>query len=148
MPDKDTTEMEKEILQIKTEEELKSFLEENEENFPELTLAEYLKILLETKKLSKADVIKNSCIGNYAYKIFSGERQNNSRTKILSLAVAMKLSLKETQRLLYYANAPKLYSKNIWDDVIIFSLNKGYDIDTVNKLLTDSSLKPLLGDVD
>lgn len=148
MPDKDTTEMEKEILQIKNEEELKSFLEENEENFPELTLAEYLKILLETKKLSKADVIKNSCIGNYAYKIFSGERQNNSRTKILSLAVAMKLSLKETQRLLYYANAPKLYSKNIWDDVIIFSLNKGYDIDTVNKLLTDSSLKPLLGDVD
>jgi len=148
MPDKDTTEMEKEILQIKTEEELKSFLEENEENFPELTLAEYLKILLETKKLSKADVIKNSCIGNYAYKIFSGERQNNSRTKILSLAVAMKLSLKEIQRLLYYANAPKLYSKNIWDDVIIFSLNKGYDIDTVNKLLTDSSLKPLLGDVD
>lgn len=148
MPDKDTTEMEKEILQIKTEEELKSFLEENEKNLPELTLAEYLKILLETKKLSKADVIKNSCIGNYAYKIFSGERQNNSRTKILSLAVAMKLSLKETQRLLYYANAPKLYSKNIWDDVIIFSLNKGYDIDTVNKLLTDSSLKPLLGDVD
>ena len=130
MPDKDTTEMEKELLQIKTEDELKTFFEENEENLPELTLAEYLKFLPVEKNLSKVDVIKNSCIGNYAYKIFSGERKNNSRTKILSLAVAMKL-----------------YSKNIWGDMIIFSLNKGYDIHTINKLLTDS-LKPLLGDVD
>ena len=146
MTAKNTAEMENEILQVKTEGELQNFLDENKKNLPDLTLAEYLEILLKEKNLSKVDVIKKSCIGNYAYKIFSGERKNNSRTKILSLALAMQLSLNETQRLLYYAESPKLYAKDTWDDVIIFALNNGYDVERTNQLLTDSVLKPLLGD--
>lgn len=146
MAEKDTSEFENEILQVANEDELQDFIDENQENLPEMTLAEYLEFLLKEKKLSKTDIVKKACMGNYAYKIFSGERKNNSRPKILSLALAMKLSLKETQRLLYYGESQKLYSKNIWDDVIIFALNHGYSVERTNKLLVDSSLKPLLGD--
>ena len=146
MTDKDTSEMENEILQITDETDLQNFFAENKKNLPDITLAEYLEILLKEKNLSKGEVIKKSCMGNYAYKIFSGERKNNSRAKILSLALAMNLSLKETQRLLYYAESPKLYAKDTWDDVIIFALNNGYDIERTNQLLNDSKLKPLLGD--
>lgn len=146
MTDKDTSEMENEILQITDETDLQNFFAENKKNLPDITLAEYLEILLKEKNLSKGEVIKKSYMGNYAYKIFSGERKNNSRAKILSLALAMNLSLKETQRLLYYAESPKLYAKDTWDDVIIFALNNGYDIERTNQLLNDSKLKPLLGD--
>ena len=146
MTAKDTAEMENEILQVTNEDDLQNFLDENKKNLPDLTLAEYLEILLKEKNLSKTEIIKKSYMGNYAYKIFSGERKNNSRAKILSLALAMKLSLKEAQRLLYYAESPKLYAKDTWDDVIIFALNNGYDVERTNKLLIDSALKPLLGD--
>ena len=148
MPNKDTAEMENEILQVKNEDDLKEFIDTNQNNLPEFTLAEYLEFLLNEKNLSKVDVIKNSCIGKYAYKIFSGERKNNAREKILSLALAMKLSLQETQRLLYYAGAKKLYTKDTWDDVLIFALNNGYSVERANELLTISKLKPLLGDFE
>ena len=143
---KDTSELENEIANVKTEEELKNFFADNEENFPDFTLAEYLRFLLDEKNLKMSEVVKASHLGSYAYKIFNGERKNNSRTKILSLAFAMKLSVQETNRLLYYANAKKLYAKDDFDDVIIFALNNGYDIARVNQLLDNFSLTPLLGD--
>ena len=146
MTAKDTAELENEISNVTTEEGLKNFLADNEENFPDFTLAEYLKFLLAEKNLKMSEVVKASQLGSYAYKIFNGERKNNSRTKILSLAFAMKLSVQETNRLLYYANAKKLYAKDDWDDVIIFALNNGYDIARVNQLLDNSSMTPLLCD--
>ncbi|MBR5913819.1 MAG: XRE family transcriptional regulator [Selenomonadaceae bacterium] len=144
MINKDTTEMENEIINANTKEELKKFLVDNEENFPDFTLAEYLNFLLADKNLEKAEVVKNSQIGNYAYKIFSGEKRNNSRQKILALAFAMKLSVQETNRLLYYANAKKLYAKDDWDAVIIFALNKCYTLKQTNELLTESAMTPLI----
>ena len=143
---KDTEELENEIINANSETDFKKFLEENEENFPDFTLAEYLNFLLTEKQLDKTEIVKKSQLGNYAYKIFSGERKNNSRIKILTLAFSMKLSLKETNRLLYYANAKKLYVKDDWDAVIIFALNNGYDINRTNRLLEDSSLTPLFSE--
>lgn len=141
---KDTSELENEIIGVKSEQDLKKFLADNEENFPEFTLAEYLNSLVVEKKLDKTEIVKTSQIGNYAYKMFSGERKNTSRNKILALSFAMKLSVKETNRLLYYANAKKLYSKDDWDDVIIFALNNNYNIEKANKLLENLSMTPLL----
>ena len=148
MTTKDTAEMENEIISAKTEDDLKKFLEDNEENFPDFTLDEYLKFLLDEKNLNMSEVIKTSQIGTYAYKIFEGKRKNNSRTKILSLAFAMKLSVQETNRLLYYANAKKLYAKDDWDAVIIFALNNGYDLAQANQLLEDSAMTPLIGETN
>lgn len=141
---KDTSELENEIIGVKSEKDLKKFLADNEENFPEFTLAEYLNFLVVEKKLDKTEIVKTSQIGNYAYKMFSGERKNTSRNKILALSFAMKLSVKETNRLLYYANAKKLYSKDDWDDVIIFALNNKYSMEKTNKLLENLSMTPLL----
>ena len=145
MTNKDTAEMENEIISVKTEDDLKKFLEDNEENFPDFTLDEYLKFLLDEKNLNMSEVIKESQIGNYAYKLFDGTRKNTSREKILLLSFAMKLSVQETNRLLYYANVRKLYAKDDWDAVIIFALNNGYTVARVNQLLEDSSMTPLIG---
>ena len=100
MPAKDTNQLENELTEA---DDVKKFLEDNAENFRRYTLAEYLKLLLEEKNLVKAQVIRDSQLDEgYAKHIFSG-RKNRSRDRIFTLALAMKLSPKETNYLLYYA---------------------------------------------
>ena len=88
MPAKDTEQLENELSAA---DDVKTFLDENAENFRRFTLAEYLKHLLTEKNLIKAQVIRDSQLDEgYAQHIFSG-RKNPSRNKILSLALAMNL---------------------------------------------------------
>ena len=98
-------------------------------------------------ELKYADDLKTSRLGDYAYHIFAG-RKKSSRKNILSLALAMKLSPKETDYLLYYAGHKKLYVRDAWDHVIWYALQNGTDIPETNELLMASELYPLLGNVD
>ena len=141
MPVKDTQQLENELSDA---EDLKKFLDENAENFRKFTLAEYLSCLLEEKNLVKAQVIRDSQVDEgYAQHIFGG-RKNPSRDKILSLALAMKLSPKETDYLLYYAGHNKLYARNERDNVIAFALEKGKTVLQTNELLEDLRFEPMI----
>ena len=131
---KDTEQLENEIG---ASDDVKKFLADNADNLRQFTLAEYLKHLLDEKNLSAAQVIRDSQLDEgYARHIFGG-RKNPAREKILSIALAMKLSPKETDYLLYYAGHEKLYARNPWDAVIIFALENGKDVLQTNELLTD-----------
>ena len=141
MPVKDTQQLENELSDAK---DLKNFLAENAENFRKFTLAEYLSRLIEEKNLVKAQVIRDSQIDEgYAQHIFGG-RKNPSRDKILSLSLAMKLSPKETDYLLYYAGHNKLYARNERDNVITFALEKGKTVLQTNELLEDFRFEPMI----
>ena len=90
--------------------------------------AEYLNYLLDKKGLKRAAVIKAAGLNEtFGYQIFKGERQG-SRNKMLQLAFAMQLSLKETNRLLQAAGVNELYPKDRRDAIIIFCLDKGYTL--------------------
>ena len=142
MPIKDTEQLENELAES---DDIEKFFDENEENFREYTLEEYLNHLLEEKNLSKSEAIKKSELNQiYGYHIFGG-RKKTSRANIISIAVAMKLSLEETQRLLYYAEVEKLYVRNEWDSLIIFALKNKMTIAETNELLNNFSESPLLG---
>ena len=65
--------------------------------------------------------------------------------KILSLALAMKLSPKETDYLLYYAGHNKLYARNERDAVIAFALENHKTVLQTNELLKDLNMLPLIG---
>lgn len=144
MSEKDTEELENELAET---DDLKKFFADNELNLRNFTLAQYLSYLLVTKNLSKADVIKRSELGDYAYHIFSG-RKNTSREKVISLAVAMQLSFEECQHLLYYAGAKQLYARDSWDDVIIYALKNNLTVTQINELLIAFDEEPLLGNVE
>ena len=119
---KDTIELENELSKA---EQLGDFFDANQDSFKDFNLSKYLNWLIVEKNLSKADVIRKSELDYiYAYHIFSGRKKKPSRNKIISLALAMQLSLEETQRLLYYAEVEKLYVRSEWDSVIIFALEK------------------------
>ena len=145
MPRKDTEQLENERAESKN---IEDFFNGNEENFQDFTLAQYLSYLLAEKKLSKAEVIKKSELGDYAYHIFAGRKKSPARPKILSLALAMGLSVKETQYLLYYAGMEKLYIRNEWDSIIMFALENKLSVEEANELLNNFSAAPLLGDMD
>lgn len=142
MTEKDTLELEH---QISASDEIKKLLEDSSDNIPEMSVSEYLTQLLEEHDLEKASVIANSNIDrSYAYHIFSGDKKQPSRTKVLALAVAMGLSPKETQMLLYYAKQNMLYVKNAWDKIIWFALEKKLTVQQTNDTLGDLSMEPLL----
>ena len=79
----------------------KTFIDSN--NVSTRSLSEYLQQLLNEKGLERAKVVREAGLNEtFGYQIFTGAR-NASRDKILQIAFAMKLSLKETDRLLQAA---------------------------------------------
>ena len=70
----------------------------------------------------------------FGYQIFMGQR-GASRDKVLQLAFAMALSLKEANRLLQAAGANELYCKDRRDAIIIFCLDHGYRLQKANEEL-------------
>ena len=71
----------------------------------------------------------------YAYHIFSGNRKNPSRPKILALAIAMGLDFDEIQYLLRYAGQSPLYPRNPLDSVIISAVRQNLTVPQTNDLL-------------
>ena len=124
---------------------LEGFLVDNQKEFRRYTLAEYLNHLLEEKRLSKADVVRESRLERvYGYHIFAGRKKNPSRNKVISLALAMKLAPEETQYLLYYAGAEQLYVRNPRDSILWYALDHHMSVLDTNIMLQKMSEEPLL----
>lgn len=99
------------------------------------SLSEYLTELLDRKGLNRIDVIHEANLNEtYGYQIFMGQRKP-SRDKLLQIAFAMRLTLRETNRALNAAGAGSLYCKNRRDAIIIFCLSHGYSLLRVNEEL-------------
>lgn len=97
-------------------------------NVGERSLSEYLQQLLAEKGLKQSAVVRDAGLNNtFGYQIFKGTRRA-SRNKVLQIAFAMGLSLRETDRLLQAAGSNDLYCKNRRDAIIIFSIKKGYSL--------------------
>lgn len=72
------------------------------------SLAEYLQQLLDEKGLERSKVVREAGLNDtFGYQIFKGTRKA-SRDKVLQLAFAMQLGLRETDRLLQAAGANEL----------------------------------------
>lgn len=101
----------------------------------ERTLSGYLQQLLDERGLKRAAVVKEANINEtFGYQIFTGER-GAGRDKVLQLAFAMKLTLKEANRLLQVAGSNELYCKNRRDAIIIFCLTHGATLQEANEEL-------------
>lgn len=99
------------------------------------TLAEYLQQLLDEKGLTRSRVVRMANLNDtFGYQIFTGAR-NPSRDKVLQIAFAMALSLRETNRALTAAGVSELYCKDRRDAIIIFCLDRGCSLQKVNEEL-------------
>lgn len=99
------------------------------------TLASYLNELLEAKRLKRSQVVRMANLNEtFGYQIFTGTR-NPSRDKVLQIAFAMALTLRETNRALEAAGVSSLYSKDRRDAIVIFCLDRGCSLQKVNEEL-------------
>lgn len=111
----------------------------------DVSFVDYINEILLEKDLEKSDIIRDAQIPRtYAYQIFQGSKQAG-RDKILQLAIAMKLNLEETNRLLTVAHHNHLYAKQQRDAILIFDISKQYSLIQINELL-DEFHHELLGD--
>ena len=110
-----------------------SFIDKHE--FPSCSLSEYLQQMLEKKHLERARVVRMADLNEtFGYQIFTGAR-NPSRNKVLQIAFAMALTLRETNRALTAAGASTLTCKNRRDAIIIFCIDHGCSLQKVNEEL-------------
>ena len=127
------------------EPDIENFLETNSDDLQVLPLHEYLSNITKEKGLIPEQVIKNSGIERtYGHQIYNGTR-NPSREKIIQLAFGLRLSLKETQKLLLLGNRNPFYPRIKRDAAIIFCLNHQKDFFETQSLLQSLKLS-LLGD--
>lgn len=129
---KDTDEL---LFELKEEHDLRSYRDRNRDEFL-VPLHEYLGSLLAEKNLTKREIIEQSGLNReYVYHIFSGNKKNPSRPKILALAIAMGLNFDEVQYLLRYARQSPLYPRSPWDSVIISAIRQKLTVPQTNDLL-------------
>ena len=141
-PAKDTGELEHELASAQS---VASYFAANAEELRDETLAEHLARLLAEKHLEKADVIARSGLDElYAYHIFAGRKTRPAKQKILALALAMQLTRKETQHLLYYAGATPLYVRSPWDSAVAYAIDHHMSVIDANLLLDSLGQSPLL----
>lgn len=137
---KDTSEIVKELGLCS---DFKTFYSENKEYMVNSTLSQMLEGLLESKKLKKAQVIKNAELSEvYAYQIFSGLRIPE-RKKLLCIAVAMGLNIDELQGLLKCAGYSPLYVKLPFDSIVLYGVCKKLSVVEINELLFEYGLETL-----
>lgn len=124
------------MKQLLSKEELPQYIRENSSEFLQASLAEYLNRLLEEHGLKKSSAIADAQIErSYGYQLFSGRREMPSRDVLISLALAMKLSLDETQSLLRIAHMAMLYPRVKRDSIIIHALIKQESVVKCNEML-------------
>lgn len=115
----------------------------NFDDFLDDSIRMFFDDLIEKLNLRKSDVIRKANISRtYGYQIMNGRRLGK-RDYYLSLALAMSIDLKTTQRMLAVTKSGGLHPLIKRDAAIIFAINHGYDNEKVYDFMCELNLPPL-----
>ena len=125
-----------ELLEILNQESNIS-LDELLKKIPDLTFVHYIDTILERENISKSQIIKKTTLERtYAYQIMNGTK-NPNQDKVIQLALALRLDLNDTNRLLTLSRNKSLYPKIKRDALIIYCLKNHYSVMQTNDLLDE-----------
>jgi len=130
---------------LKNTSDVEQYCEQHLEGKSYASFTPYMDDLIAQKRFKRQDILARADIPQkYGYKLLTGERHTTDRDKILRICIAMKLSLKETQRALSLYGMQPLYPKNKRDVVFIIALNKGIgSVSSINQRLIELHLPEL-----
>lgn len=112
---------------------------------PELT--EYLRQLLNERHITVGEIIQRCNLDRgYGYQLFNGTRRP-TRDMLLVLSFQLRLSEKQTQRLLKLAGRPALYVRNRRDAALLYAINRRLTLDETEELLSELGVEPLVASV-
>lgn len=130
------------LKELKNASDIESFFKFHESQFINETTSGYLNQMLELRDINISTIAKNSGIGEYVYKIFSGTR-TASRDVLITIAFSMRLSLEETQLLLRISKFAILDSRNKRDSVIIYGLTHNLTVFQTDDILEKQNFTTL-----
>ena len=135
-----TDEMMQNLLKANNIEE---YMKENSGAFVDLTISQFLSEYINSRSLIKSHVIKTAEISEiFGFQVLSGTRKP-SRNTLLSLCIAMNMTLDEVQSALKIAQFAPLYPKNKRDSIIILGISKGKGVCEINNELYDNGEETL-----
>lgn len=122
-----------------------SYLQENSDFLLDCTIKEYLNTLIKDKKLTIAQVSRDSDLSDrYCYQFLSPSNPRNpSREVLLCLCIGMHLNFDETQTALKIAKYAPLYPKDERDSIIIFGIENSQSLMEINNNLYEHNFKCL-----
>ena len=119
------------------------YMKENSNAFVDLTVSQFLSEYINSRNLIRSHIIKKAEISEiFGFQVLSGTR-NPSRNSLLSLCIAMGMSLDETQTTLKIAQYAPLYPKSKRDSIIIFGISKRKSVCEINNELYDNGEETL-----
>lgn len=114
-----------------------------DETFSPPTPAEYLQTLLEDRALTVREAIRRCNLDRgYGYQLFNGTRIP-SRDLILILALELRFTEEEVQRLLKLSGRPVLYARCRRDAAILYALFHDIGLEETDKMLEELGEAPL-----
>lgn len=122
---------------------IEDYIKENREAFIDLTISQFLSEYIKAKNLTKSHIIKSAEISEiFGFQVLSGTR-NPSRNTLLSLCIAMKMTVEEVQTALKIAKFAPLYPKHKRDSIIILGIAKHKGVCEINNDLYDNNEETL-----
>lgn len=140
MKKKNTDDLKQEIQQVA---DLDRFLQENQDNFINGDITEYLVKLYEKNPISKAKLAKAACISEvYLHQLFAGKRKP-SRDRLLCVLIAMGCTLEDMQNLLHHCGYGQLYAHNRRDAIVMYGIVHKMALSDINDALFKAELDSL-----
>ena len=123
--------------------DIRSYLQENRDNFSQWDVAELLAELYGKRDISKAELARKAGMSEvYLHQIFSGRRKA-SRDKLICFCIGLDISLEETQKLLERAAYARLYPRIKRDAIISHGILHGTPLEEINDILFVENEKTL-----
>lgn len=128
-----TGELLRQLSNLNTKEELEAWTDGLQDQ--NLTFPAYMQEKLEERNMRQATLIEAAQLQrNYGYQILNGVR-NPGREKVVSLCLALHLTVDEAQRALSLAGVSRLYARSRRDSILLFALQKELSVQETNELL-------------
>lgn len=121
---------------IKNTLSIQDYIKENKSEYLNISADEYLMKLLREKGLKISLISINSCLGDYVYKVFNGNRKPN-RDVYIAIGIAMKLNYNEMQLLLRLAKYLMLDPRDRRDSIFLYAISKNLTVMETNDILFD-----------
>ena len=126
------------------ERDLEQFLHRDESAFLLPSFSEFMtEWCRRNNEIHEQVILRANLDKSFGHQLFSGKR-NPSRDTVLKLALAMGVSVNETQQMLKIAQKSILYPRIKRDTVIIYCLHNNISLSDTQIILYDMKL-PLLG---
>lgn len=110
----------------------------------EIDLCRYMSALINEAGMDIPTLAKEMLTGrSFVYQIFDGTRKPGRET-LLKMALALRLDLPQTQRLLMLAQRGSLYPRVRRDAVIIYAIEHGYTLIQADEALCSVRETPLI----